>query len=57
MIVGARRDGYIPAEAVEALHDHWPGSELRWINAGHATMIWRKKEALVDAILASFGSK
>ena len=54
VIVGARRDGYIPAEAVEALHQHWPGSELRWLPGGHATMIWRQKEALVDAILSSF---
>jgi pimeloyl-ACP methyl ester carboxylesterase len=54
VIVGARRDGYIPAQAVEALHAHWPGSELRWLPGGHATMILRQKDALVDAILDSF---
>ena len=54
VIVGARRDGYVPSEAVEALHEHWDGSELRWVDAGHATMIWRKKQSLVDAILSSF---
>ncbi|NND02373.1 MAG: alpha/beta hydrolase family protein, partial [Acidimicrobiia bacterium] len=36
VIVGATGDGYIPRHAVEDLHAHWPGSELRWINAGHA---------------------
>ena len=56
VIVGARRDGYIPPAAVEALHEHWPGSELRWLPGGHATMIWRQKDALVDAILSSFGT-
>jgi pimeloyl-ACP methyl ester carboxylesterase len=56
VIVGARRDGYIPAEAVEALHAHWPGSELRWLPGGHATMILRQKDALVSAILDSFAS-
>jgi len=54
IIVGASGDGYIPRSAVEELHAHWPGSELRWINAGHATMIWRHKPALVDAIVESF---
>ncbi len=54
VIVGARSDGYIPPSAVEALHAHWPGSELRWLPGGHATMIWRQKDALVDAIEASF---
>ncbi len=41
VIVGARDDGYIPPSAVEDLHAHWPGSELRWLPGGHATMIWR----------------
>jgi pimeloyl-ACP methyl ester carboxylesterase len=54
VIVGARSDGYIPPSAVEDLHAHWPGSELRWLPGGHATMIWRQKDALVDAIVASF---
>jgi pimeloyl-ACP methyl ester carboxylesterase len=53
VIVGGTRDGYIPRRAVEDLHDHWPGSELRWLRAGHATMIWRHKNALVDAIITS----
>ncbi len=54
VIVGGRRDGYIPPWAVEDLHAHWPGSQLRWLNDGHATMLWRRKPALVDAIVASF---
>lgn len=54
VIVGGSKDGYIPRTAVEALHAHWPGSELRWVRAGHATMIWRHKDALVDAIEAAF---
>lgn len=46
-------DGYIPHYAFEDLHAHWPGSELRWIKGGHASvLLWRKKElarAIVDA--------
>jgi pimeloyl-ACP methyl ester carboxylesterase len=53
VIVGGTKDGYIPRTAVEALHAHWPGSDLRWLPAGHATMIWRHKDSLVDAIIAS----
>jgi Alpha/beta hydrolase domain containing 18 len=53
VIVGSRRDGYIPPCAVEDLHAHWPGSELRWLAGGHATMIWRRREALAAAILAA----
>ncbi len=54
IIVGATGDGYVPKRAVDDLHAHWPGSQLRWIGAGHATMIWRHKPALVNAILESF---
>jgi len=54
VLVGGLGDGYIPHRAVTDLHDHWPGSQLRWIKAGHASMIWRHKPALVEAIVASF---
>ncbi|MDF1597425.1 MAG: alpha/beta hydrolase family protein [Acidimicrobiia bacterium] len=47
-------DGYIPRHAFEALHGHWPGSELRWIKGGHASvLLWHKKE-LAQAIVDSF---
>lgn len=37
IIVGASHDGFVPKRDVEALHLHWPGSELRWVPAGHVT--------------------
>ncbi len=47
-------DGYIPRHAFERLHAHWPGSELRWIPGGHASvLLWRKAE-LAQAIVDSF---
>lgn len=53
VLANPEHDGYIPRWAFEALHSHWPGSELRWINSGHAgTMLWRKGE-LLDAIVHS----
>jgi hypothetical protein len=54
VLVAARADGFVPAEAVRALHAHWPGSELRWQRGGHATLLWRKRGILADAIADSF---
>jgi dienelactone hydrolase len=54
VLVAARRDGYVPPEATEALHHHWPGSELRWTPDGHATLLWFRKPVLATAISDSF---
>ena len=54
VIVAGRTDGYIPLSATNALAEHWPGSELRVHRGGHATLVWYRKAALVDAIAASF---
>lgn len=54
VLVSARSDGYVPPAATEALHAHWPGSELRWVRGGHATLLWFHKGALAAAIEDSF---
>ncbi len=54
VIVAADSDGYVPRRATEILHDHWPGSELRWIGAGHATLWWFGRRLMVDAIEEAF---
>ncbi|APR77755.1 Hypothetical protein A7982_03102 [Minicystis rosea] len=36
LLVAGRRDGYVFATQVDALHARWPGSELRWVDTGHA---------------------
>ena len=54
VMVAARADGFVPSSAVEALHRHWPGSELRWRPGGHATLLWRQRRVLADAICESF---
>ncbi|MDJ0497764.1 MAG: alpha/beta hydrolase family protein [Acidimicrobiia bacterium] len=54
VMVAARRDGFVPSQAVAALHRHWPGSELRWRPGGHATLLWRQRRVLADAISDSF---
>lgn len=54
VLVAARRDGFVPAEATADLHRHWVGSELRIVDAGHATLLARHRHLLADAIVASF---
>lgn len=36
VLVASRSDGYVLASEVEALHAHWPGSALTWLDTGHA---------------------
>jgi dienelactone hydrolase len=54
VLVAATRDGYVPTASVQAVHRHWPGSELEWVNAGHGTLLWFHRERLGKAVLRSF---
>jgi len=49
-LVGCKRDGYILANEVERLHQHWSGSTLRWLPAGHVTGLVFFRAALCDAV-------
>lgn len=35
ILIGATDDEYIPPASVRAAHEHWTGSELRWIKGDH----------------------
>jgi dienelactone hydrolase len=54
VLLGARGDGFVPPEATEAIHQHWPGAEMRWVRRGHASLLWWGLDQLVDAIVRSF---
>ncbi len=54
IVLGCRRDGYIPGDQVRALHALWRGSELRWINAGHVSALFTQRRALRAAVSDSF---
>lgn len=54
IVVSAARDGYIPPSATQQLVDHWPGSELRVLRGGHATLVWLRKAQLTTAIVDAF---
>lgn len=50
VLVGGTRDGYVLGSEIQRLHEHWPGSSLRWIRAGHISALLTCKRALCDAI-------
>ena len=54
VLVAATRDGYVPTAAAQAIHRHWPGSVMEWVNAGHGTLLWFHRERLVEAVVRSF---
>jgi hypothetical protein len=39
ILVGAKNDGYVPMRSVDALHRHWKGSEMRWLEGGHVSAV------------------
>lgn len=54
VIVAAERDGWVLPEFSRDLAGHW-GAELRLVHgAGHGTLLWRRKDLLVDAIVDAF---
>jgi len=55
ILIACRHDGFIPPEEAEALHRHWPGSELRWVEGGHFTGLVLHHQAHRRALLDAFG--
>lgn len=51
VLVGGARDGYILRSEIQRLHEHWTGSILRWVPAGHVTALITSRPALRDAIV------
>ena len=55
VLVGCARDGYVLREEIERLHEYWPGSELRWLSAGHVTAVIRGRNFLRSAVADATG--
>lgn len=53
IILGLKKDLIIPPSEVEALHAHWPGSRLRWVNASHMSGVYGRVRAVREAIYDS----
>jgi hypothetical protein len=56
ILVSARGDGFIPASEAQALHDHWPGSELRWLDTFHVAAGVMHSRAYHSAIEDAFAN-
>jgi hypothetical protein len=54
IVVGSRHDRFIRPVEVEALHRHWGGAELRWVEAGHLTGALLGMRAHNRAIVEAF---
>lgn len=54
IIVGLTHDLIIPPAEVKALHAHWPGSRLRWVNASHMSGVYTRVRAVREAIYDAF---
>jgi len=50
VLVGCVRDGYVLPNEILRLHEYWPGSELRWLQAGHVTAVIRGRSFLRGAV-------
>jgi len=55
ILVNARGDGFVPPSEAEALHAHWPGSQLRWLQSSHVIASFMHGKAQRAAIVDSFG--
>ncbi len=53
-LVAAANDAYIPRASAQMLHDHWPGSTLRWLDGGHVGAFLFHRPAFLAAIRAAF---
>jgi hypothetical protein len=50
VIAGCKRDGYVMHSETLRLHQHWPGSTLRWISAGHFSALVSSRRVLCDCV-------
>ena len=54
VVAGGRRDAYVAAADVVALAQHWEGSELVWLDGGHASFHLFGKDTQATVIARSF---
>jgi hypothetical protein len=55
VIAGCTRDGYVPRSETQRLHQHWDGSTLRWIPAGHFSALVTSGSALRECVADAVG--
>lgn len=55
ILVAAKEDAIVPYYSSQLLHQHWKGSELRMINAGHVSGFLFYRNVFQSAIIDAFG--
>lgn len=50
VILGCTGDGYVLRSETERLHRHWPGSTLRWLDAGHFSALLTSRRVLCECV-------
>jgi pimeloyl-ACP methyl ester carboxylesterase len=55
-LVAAADDAYVPSASARLLHDHWPGSTLRWLRGGHVGAFLFHRPAFLVAIRDAFAA-
>ena len=50
LVVGATRDGFIPATSTRIVHEAIPGARLRWLDAGHVSAFVLHRRAFLRAV-------
>ncbi|NQV07423.1 alpha/beta hydrolase family protein [bacterium] len=54
VLIAGTIDGYIPAASVLAIHRHWPGSDMVWINTGHGALLRHHTGRLAESVSRAF---
>jgi hypothetical protein len=54
VLLAGTRDGFVPTAATQAIHRHWKGSKMHWVNAGHASLLLTKRDRIVATVVESF---
>lgn len=53
VLIGARDDAYVSPLSVEAVHCHWPGSEVWYTPGGHVSSFVLLNPLFLNAVMTS----
>lgn len=54
ILVAGRYDAYVPPYSAKILHEHWSGSEIRWLDTGHVGAFFFHRKHFLSAIADAF---
>jgi hypothetical protein len=54
VLLAGTKDGFVPTSSTQAIHRHWVGSTMHWVRAGHASLLFTKRDLIVGTVVESF---